>query len=213
MKKSYWFIVIGAILVLLAGGAIAWPDFLGGRFVGDNGPQVSSEPVFCTMEAKECPDGSYVGRIPPKCEFAPCPGLKNWKTTTENGISFKYPESLDKNYIDAFDWPPKVNVYNEQFACTKAGTETARAGKTELKTVNGREYCVTTLNEGAAGSIYSQYAYAMPRDNKTLILTFTLRYPQCMNYDDPKQTECKAEQSGFRLDDLLDRIAQTISAN
>jgi hypothetical protein len=30
--------------------------------------------VACTMEAKLCPDGSYVGRSGPKCEFAPCPG-------------------------------------------------------------------------------------------------------------------------------------------
>lgn len=30
--------------------------------------------VFCTMDAKQCPDGSYVGRIPPSCGFAPCPG-------------------------------------------------------------------------------------------------------------------------------------------
>lgn len=29
--------------------------------------------VACTMDAKECPDGSFVGRIPPKCDFAPCP--------------------------------------------------------------------------------------------------------------------------------------------
>ena len=29
--------------------------------------------VACTMEAKICPDGSYVGRTGPKCEFAPCP--------------------------------------------------------------------------------------------------------------------------------------------
>jgi hypothetical protein len=28
----------------------------------------------CTMDAKLCPDGSYVGRIAPNCEFAPCPG-------------------------------------------------------------------------------------------------------------------------------------------
>ena len=33
-----------------------------------------SEAVFCTMEAKLCPDGSYVGRTGPNCEFAPCPG-------------------------------------------------------------------------------------------------------------------------------------------
>lgn len=30
------------------------------------------EPVACTMDAKECPDGSYVGRTPPNCEFV-CP--------------------------------------------------------------------------------------------------------------------------------------------
>lgn len=31
------------------------------------------EPVFCTMDAKMCPDGSFVGRVPPDCRFAPCP--------------------------------------------------------------------------------------------------------------------------------------------
>jgi hypothetical protein len=29
--------------------------------------------VACTMEAMECPDGSYVGRVPPDCAFEPCP--------------------------------------------------------------------------------------------------------------------------------------------
>ncbi len=36
------------------------------------------EPVACTMDAKECPDGSYVGRVGPDCEFAPCPGEVEW---------------------------------------------------------------------------------------------------------------------------------------
>ena len=30
-------------------------------------------PVACTQEAKVCPDGSTVSRIPPSCEFAACP--------------------------------------------------------------------------------------------------------------------------------------------
>jgi hypothetical protein len=30
--------------------------------------------VVCTKEAKLCPDGSYVGRQGPSCEFARCPG-------------------------------------------------------------------------------------------------------------------------------------------
>jgi hypothetical protein len=32
------------------------------------------EEVPCTLEAKACPDGSFVGRQGPDCEFAPCPG-------------------------------------------------------------------------------------------------------------------------------------------
>jgi hypothetical protein len=31
------------------------------------------KPAFCTADAKLCPDGSYVGRIAPSCDFAPCP--------------------------------------------------------------------------------------------------------------------------------------------
>lgn len=30
-------------------------------------------PVACSQEAKLCPDGSYVGRQGPNCEFAECP--------------------------------------------------------------------------------------------------------------------------------------------
>jgi hypothetical protein len=30
--------------------------------------------IFCTLDAKICPDGSAVGRVPPLCNFRPCPG-------------------------------------------------------------------------------------------------------------------------------------------
>ena len=39
-----------------------------------------AKPVACTLEAKQCPDGSYVGRSGPNCEFAACPEPK--ATTT-----------------------------------------------------------------------------------------------------------------------------------
>ena len=35
----------------------------------------SEEDVFCTMDAMECPDGSFVGRVGPNCEFEVCPSL------------------------------------------------------------------------------------------------------------------------------------------
>ncbi len=38
------------------------------------------EPVACTQDAKLCPDGTYVGRVPPDCEFAPCPKCSEGET-------------------------------------------------------------------------------------------------------------------------------------
>ena len=34
------------------------------------------EGIVCTMDAKMCPDGSYVGRTGPNCEFV-CPALEH----------------------------------------------------------------------------------------------------------------------------------------
>ncbi|MFH1106969.1 MAG: hypothetical protein V1787_03665 [Candidatus Micrarchaeota archaeon] len=32
-------------------------------------------PIACTEEARICADGTAVGRVPPSCEFAPCPSF------------------------------------------------------------------------------------------------------------------------------------------
>ena len=53
MKKSIIFVlVLMCVFVLGCGG---------------------EKPVACTEDAKICPDGTAVGRVPPDCEFAPCP--------------------------------------------------------------------------------------------------------------------------------------------
>lgn len=48
-------------------------------------------PVACTMDAKMCPDGSFVGRTGPDCAFAECP--------TATGSQTQYcaagPDSID----------------------------------------------------------------------------------------------------------------------
>ncbi|MFA6256726.1 MAG: hypothetical protein WCT29_00235 [Candidatus Paceibacterota bacterium] len=118
------------------------------------------------------------------------------------------PLELYTKYVTAVDWPPFVRTEDEAFTCTEAGTPTERAGGTELKTINGRTYCVTEVTEGAAGSTYTQYAYAFPKDNKTMIATFSLKFVQCANYDEPERSDCAGEQAGFNVDILADSYAQ-----
>jgi len=200
-------------LILLLGGVtyLIWTKYF-----------KQPEPVFCTQEARLCPDGSYVGRTGSNCEFAACPELNysGWKTYTDTttGISFQYPETLSTTYIHAFDWPPKIAVLNQPFVCTEGGSEIMTAGQTLKQVINGRNYCVTKESEGAAGSIYIQYAYATSADlnnlpqegNSTIILTFSTRMVQCGNYDDPQKTTCETERASFNIDPIIDQIVKSL---
>lgn len=71
MDKTIGIVVVLLAIAISAYGAVKW-----------RGVEVP-EQVFCTMEAKLCPDGSYVGRTGPKCEFTACPG----SISTPQGIA------------------------------------------------------------------------------------------------------------------------------
>lgn len=70
-------------------------------------PPTPPEGAVCTMEAKQCPDGSYVGRTGPNCEFTACPVAieeptvqSGWKSYTVNdlGLTFSAPSDLTVTY-------------------------------------------------------------------------------------------------------------------
>jgi hypothetical protein len=92
MNKIFFYLFVGFCIVTLT--AIATYYYVTASFVQNNQPVIpdsnreSADPrfsgddkvsgvdddaVFCTMEARECPDGSWVGREGPNCEFAECP--------------------------------------------------------------------------------------------------------------------------------------------
>ena len=210
--------ILVLIIILLAGavGYLAWNTYypLSSR-------NIPGEQVACTMEAKLCPDGSYVGRSGPRCEFAPCPttsttsntdtDIADWKTSTNpDGVLFQYPEKLSSTYITAVDWPPKVTVSTSAHTCLDTGSATSSVGITEKRMVNTHEYCRTTESEGAAGSIFNTYTYATQIEGKQVVFTFSTRLVQCANYDDPQKTECENERESFDIDAVVDRIARTV---
>ncbi len=65
--KFSW-IALVILIILIVGGYFAW------TYMATPPTSVIPEGVVCTMDAKMCPDGSYVGRQGPNCEFAACPG-------------------------------------------------------------------------------------------------------------------------------------------
>lgn len=71
MKNTHITIII---LILLAGGAVLFLNTSKKAEAPVGETPGSDTLVACTMDAKVCPNGSYVGRSGPKCEFDACPG-------------------------------------------------------------------------------------------------------------------------------------------
>jgi len=66
-------IIIAVIILALAGALYAYITRTQEVTVNPVVPGRNDDSIFCTADAKQCPDGSYVGRVAPSCEFAPCP--------------------------------------------------------------------------------------------------------------------------------------------
>ncbi len=132
----------------------------------------------------------------------------------DDKLDFKFPDSLSNNkYVHLVDWPPQVQIVPGDLSCIEAGEVTVRAGRTELRNINGRTYCVTEIIEGAAGSTYTQYAYAFEHRGDSVILTFTTRVPQCGNYPDAERLECEIERGSFNPDVLIENAVREAEDN
>ncbi|TSC62816.1 MAG: hypothetical protein G01um101448_365 [Parcubacteria group bacterium Gr01-1014_48] len=101
-------ILIASILIIIAAGG--W-YFLFRKQIVNRNPDDGGTHVVCTQDAKLCPDGSYVSRTGPNCEFAPCPDgeakseeavidTSNWKTyrNEEYGFEVRYPRGWSPPY-------------------------------------------------------------------------------------------------------------------
>lgn len=165
--------------------------------------------IVCTQEAKMCPDGSYVGRTGPNCEFAVCPGNYNtelWKTFSDGKLSFKYPGSLFTKYIDVREWPPKVAVQEGVFSCEETPKYRSdlltRVSKEEI---GGREYCLT-ISEG----VFSDYEYLAEKNGELISVEFSLKYSDCSLFEEPEKTECQEERITFNMDDIVGGMMESV---
>lgn len=62
----------------------------------------TEDPIICTADAKLCPDGSYVGRVPPDCEFEECPS-SNSNQITKCFSGMNTVQTRDKGNVKMLD--------------------------------------------------------------------------------------------------------------
>jgi len=117
------------------------PDFCSGiagnletRCVNNQCASVSRRLVACTEDARLCPGGGAVSRVPPDCEFAPCPdelvtgeppsSPSSWHWQCADGSWRESPEQCFENTCSSNDDCQLLEVSNMcgpyQIAATKA---------------------------------------------------------------------------------------------
>lgn len=81
-------VAVLVVLFLILGGWYWW-SMNGGPAMPGVTPAATvpaEEGVFCTMDAMQCPDGSWVGRTGPNCEFV-CPTSAQQSVRIQGGAS------------------------------------------------------------------------------------------------------------------------------
>jgi hypothetical protein len=123
------------------------------------------------------------------------------------GLTFEYPDPLAGTYFSASEWPPLVEKVANAYSCRlmEDGTDGPVPVKGE-RVIDGKTYCISVTGEGAAGSTYRTYEYSTDRGDGVFRAVFTIRFPQCLNYDEPKSSECAADQASFDPDALAVRL-------
>lgn len=133
----------------------------------------NSDPVACTQEAKLCPDGSYVGRTGPSCEFTLCPSLavsefdKNISLNTGEKVTFRdglilqlkeINDSRCKPYVQCF-WAGELSALfilngtdmNLSFKEVRLGTVNNKS-----VTMTGYKFTLENATETSANIIVSK---------------------------------------------------------
>jgi hypothetical protein len=203
-------IAIAAIIAFAVIGYVVWSMWLA--------PEEVETPtdVMCTADAMKCPDGSYVGRTGPNCEFL-CPTTTPTTTNDvamtsvlfDGNILLSYPSDPTTMYVTTVEWPPEIRVQTAPYTCTITTDDTVMSTQSEVR-LDGKPVCKSVQREGAAGSTFTSYRYTVAIDERLVTYAFTLRTVRCENYDMPKQQACQVDQDAFDVDALVSDMISSI---
>ena len=115
MKKLFITLVS---LSLVLSGCVATPT---PRPAQPEPNQPTPSQTVCTQDAKLCPDGSYVSRTGPNCEFAPCPVAKPVGDLVAPTTDFRI--RVTKKFFGTYVTPQNSPVSPEKFTGYHTGID------------------------------------------------------------------------------------------
>lgn len=234
-KKSKFVAILLFLILALASLLVVFFLFSKQIFkfsIPNNADSNNIEEHFCTADAKQCPDGSYVSRQQDNnCQFALCSGEENvvindlldtsstldnldWQEfISHNGVHFFAPKEISSfSFVRLNEWPPEIDYGISE---TSASCDTNPDGLpkgTVVKNIGNKVYCVNTSSEGASGSIYYTYVYStITSEQRYASVSFVAQFPQCLNYDSPEKEDCLTEEQNFNLDKVVDDIIESMA--
>jgi plastocyanin len=133
MRNKYFLITILAVLVMGAVAVFGVGNRVEAPVVEAPAGIEGDDQFACTMDAKECPDGTFVGRVAPSCEFAACPGsseadVRPVKQFTISGDNFSFsPTAITVKQGDRVQITFKNNNGFHDFVIDEYGVATKQA--------------------------------------------------------------------------------------
>ena len=168
----------------------------------------------------------FTGMVEDESENISPPEVKIMVEEIDNG-SEKQPHydilvDLNTEYIGSQNWkvdivneeekyPPKFKITEGQIDCKVTIFESGSLTRTVKRTIDGRIYCIESASEGAAGTVYTQYAYSTIKSGSFITVSCVIRYPLCINYSEPYRTECAKERETFDLDKIVGYIVKNLN--
>lgn len=117
---------------------------------------------------------------------------------------------LDTEYISLRDWD--VHIVDSAGEKPPHPIRLDPQGEVECADEYSRQesedwtYCLKESSEGAAGTIYKEYAYTTIKDHRIITVSFTLAQPQCGNYGEAERAACQEEYKNFEQQELADQV-------
>jgi len=177
-------IVVLALVASFLMGLVINADYMAYHPVASN--DLQKNPVACTQEAMQCPDGSYVSRTGPNCEFAQCPDAAvRTYSNTQQGVQFQYPDFTKLEPASPFFGPHDPEVIISSLQSTTIDSKgcfydnsrypAATNIPEQVITLGSTKFCFSEAGGAGAGSTYIDEFYTTLHENSHITLHYAFR--------------------------------------